>query len=85
MGREIHIVRNKVRASIGVMISREMEDVASCSSFFFMLFIFYINDFFVSFFLIGIFIEFFLAFFYIKGQYGGGIFVVMELPHLELW
>ena len=35
MGREIHIVRNKVRASIGVMISREMEDVASCSSFFF--------------------------------------------------
>ena len=50
-----------------------------------MLFIFYINDFFVSFFLIGIFIEFFLAFFYIKGQYGGGIFVVMELPHLELW
>ena len=37
MGREIHIVRNKVRASIGVMISREMEDVASCSSFFFFL------------------------------------------------
>jgi len=35
MGREIHIVRSKVRASIGVMISRETEDVASCSSFFF--------------------------------------------------
>ena len=35
MGREIHIVRSKVRATIGVMISRQMEDVASCSSLFF--------------------------------------------------
>ena len=40
----------------------------------------------VSFFLIGIFIDFFFfAFFYVIGQYGWGIFVVMELPHLELW
>lgn len=33
MGREIHIVRGKVRASIGVIISREKEDVAGCSGF----------------------------------------------------
>ena len=41
----------------------------------------------VSFFLIGIFIDlfFFLPFFYVKGQYGWGILMVMELPHLELW